>query len=94
MMVTFSQDAPLREALVKTFDGKHPCALCKEIAKDRRSEKKTDSSPPIRKLEFSYSPAAFVFAAPSYYWETSWPQQAWAAHAQAPPVPPPKQLLG
>ena len=33
MVIHYSQDAPLKEALVKTFDGKHPCALCKEIAK-------------------------------------------------------------
>ncbi len=94
MVVAYSHDAPLREALVKTFDGKHPCALCKEIANDRRSEKKPDSPPPVRKLEFSYSAAQFILAAPSHFWETTWPQQSWAALVQTPPVPPPRQLPG
>ena len=94
MVVTYSHEAPFREALVKTFDGKHPCALCREIANDRRSEKKPDSPPPVRKLEFSYSAAQFLFAAPSHFWEPTCPEQFWAVLAQAPPVPPPKKILG
>jgi hypothetical protein len=36
MVINYSHDAPLPEALVKTFDGKHPCCLCKEIAKGKQ----------------------------------------------------------
>ena len=31
MIIVYSQTAPLREALAKTFDGEHPCGLCKAV---------------------------------------------------------------
>ena len=31
MVVSYAQTGTFREALAKTFDGKHPCPLCKEI---------------------------------------------------------------
>lgn len=31
MLVRYSREAPLREAVTKTFDGEHPCALCLTI---------------------------------------------------------------
>jgi hypothetical protein len=94
MVVNYSQDAPLKEALVKTFDGKHPCSLCKEIAKGKQSEKKSESAPAGKKLEFLYSAAAFVFAAPSYGWQTFWPDVSMCSLTHSPPVPPPRQLPG
>ena len=39
MMVSYSRGAALSEAVSKTFDGKHPCPLCKMIKKGRASEK-------------------------------------------------------
>ena len=68
MVVSYSQNSPLKEALVKTFDGKHPCALCKEIAKGQRSEKKSESPLQLRKFEFLSAKAQFVFAAPRTFW--------------------------
>ena len=32
MVVNYSQGGTVGDALAKTFDGKHPCALCKAIA--------------------------------------------------------------
>ena len=40
MAVSYSQDAPLKEALQKTFDGHHPCQLCKAVTAGKKSEKK------------------------------------------------------
>jgi hypothetical protein len=36
MVIHYSHDAPLTEALMKTFDGHHPCALCKETQGEHR----------------------------------------------------------
>jgi len=94
MVVGYSQDAPLKEALVKTFDGKHPCSLCKEIAKGKQSEKKSESAPVAKKFDFLYQGAAFVFVAPSYGWEMRWPHGAMRSLVRMPPVPPPRQLPG
>src|SRR6266702_1217567 len=64
MIVSFSQEAPLGEAVVKTFDGQHPCKLCKQIARGKQSEKKSEYKFESSKLEFSYMPVAFIFRAP------------------------------
>ena len=94
MVVNYAQETPLKEALVRTFDGKHPCALCKEIAKGKQSEKKSESAPAAKQFEFLYSVAAFYFCAPSEGWQSSWPQIPLGSLAHTPPVPPPRQLPG
>jgi len=94
MVMSYSQEAPLTEALVKTFDGKHPCSLCKEIARGKQSEKKSESAPAGKKFVFLFQGAGFVFAAPSHGWETRWPDSSMCSLARVPPVPPPKQLPG
>lgn len=35
MLVRYAQDASLSEAVEKTFDGEHPCCMCKAIAQAR-----------------------------------------------------------
>ena len=40
MVKDFSKTGSLTEAVGKTFDGKHPCAMCKKIASARTSEEK------------------------------------------------------
>ena len=94
MVVSYSQDAPLKEALAKTFDGKHPCPLCKAIAKGRRSEKESESAPAAKKLQFAYSLVPFAFVPPSDYRETCWPEVSAGGLSRTPPVPPPRGLRG
>lgn len=40
MMKDFSRTGSLTEAVGKTFDGKHPCAMCKKLAAARSHEEK------------------------------------------------------
>ena len=42
----------LAEAVSKTFDGEHPCCLCKAIAAAKKSEKKSEDASPVLKMEF------------------------------------------
>lgn len=53
MIVSYSRDASFTEAVSKTFDGEHPCALCKVIQKSRADEKKQDQqqAKPISKMD-------------------------------------------
>ena len=39
MLVKYSQEAQLAEAVAKTFDGQHPCALCVSIEQGKKSER-------------------------------------------------------
>jgi hypothetical protein len=43
MVVEYSLRVPLAEAVAETFDGNHPCNLCKDISAARHSEKKSDT---------------------------------------------------
>src|SRR6476620_10779534 len=67
MVVSYSQSAPLTEAVSKTFDGQHPCKLCKKIEQGRKAEKQSKQTFEGKRLElFSSSPTQFVFALPDY----------------------------
>ena len=92
MVISYSLQSSFKEALHKTFDGKHPCPLCKQIAQGKRSEKKAEFAPAGKKFEFSYWPATFVFSAPSAYRVVRWQEEFLAPLFRAPPTPPPRQL--
>ena len=90
MVISYAHDAPLGEAVVKTFDGKHPCVLCKQIAKGKQSEKKPDSKFEPGKLEFPLVPVAFQFNPPSYFWQVAGADNPLHSLTHAPPSPPPR----
>lgn len=47
MLVEFSSESSFSEAMDKTFDGEHPCALCKVVKKS----KSEDGKEPLLKSE-------------------------------------------
>lgn len=83
-----------QKAVSRTFDGKHPCCLCKEIAKDKQSEKKSDAQVELKKLDYSYTSFEFVFCPPSGFYEILGAKDSITSLTRAPSVPPPKELLG
>ena len=42
MVANYSQHCSFTQAIAQTFDGDHPCDLCKHITKARDTEKKQD----------------------------------------------------
>ena len=38
MLVTYTQQRGLKRGVIETFDGKHPCSLCKKAGEIRKSE--------------------------------------------------------
>ena len=93
MVVSYSQDATLKEALVKTFDGKHPCALCKEIAKGKQSEKKSEFSVELKKFECLAVETKFSFMAPGHFWWLLDTEDGLKSEPLIPPTPPPREFL-
>lgn len=81
-------------ALTNTFDGKHPCQLCKQISAGKKSEKKAEIPPWVKKLEFVSGRAGFVFTAPEVSRLRPETNPSFAALIHQPPVPPPRQLPG
>jgi len=94
MVISYSQQAPLTEAVAKTFDGQHPCPLCKQIAKGKRSEEKPDYKFELSKLKFQYTPVAFLFSPPSVFCEVPSLEPAGDLLTHAPPFPPPRGFFG
>lgn len=93
MIVCYSQEAPISEAVVKTFDGQHPCKLCKQIAKGKQSEKKPEYKFELSKLEFPYASSTFIFDAPSSFVEVRAGNDAMDLLTYSPPVPPPRGFI-
>jgi hypothetical protein len=92
MVIDYSKEAPISVAVAKTFDGAHPCGLCKMVSKGKASEKKQDAIKVKTKVDFwiastetTLPPTAscdMQFAAPAI---------AVFADAETPPVPPPRR---
>ncbi|MGA3179172.1 MAG: hypothetical protein ABSF38_02385 [Verrucomicrobiota bacterium] len=66
MMVDYSRQGSLQEAVAKTFDGKHPCPLCLLVRAGKSSERKAAAQQTVRKFDlfadcspcFHFPPAA------------------------------------
>ena len=64
MVICYSQTDSFSAALEKTFDGEHPCKMCKLIKQGRKAEKE---KPPMLKVEtkfdlFLEAPCLTVYA--------------------------------
>jgi hypothetical protein len=55
MLIDYSRDSSIKIAVSKTFDGKHPCCLCKAIAEGKKSEQKKEMQKSEGKIDFFLS---------------------------------------
>jgi hypothetical protein len=90
MVISYSQDAPFKEALAKTFDGKHPCPLCKVVAEGKKSEKKSEATLSLKKFEGLNQVLAIVISPPASFPAIEAQEVFPEALAHAPPIPPPR----
>ena len=93
MLVQNLHAESFEQAIVTTFDGKHPCCLCKQIAKAKQTEKKSDFQMDLRRLDFSYSNLALAFYPPSDFYELRAADETALLIDHAPAVPPPKAAI-
>ncbi len=56
MTVEYSRTVPISEALVMTFDGKHPCELCKLVENELKKSAQDDKRAPEKKTELKFPP--------------------------------------
>jgi len=92
MAVSYSlKTGSITVGLSETFDGEHPCPLCKAVSKAKQGEKKNAKFETVKKIElFANSNCAIVFPSPP---STELPRagnEAAAPRYTAPPVPPPR----
>jgi hypothetical protein len=83
----------LAQAVTHTFDGQHPCPLCKAIADGKKSEKKTDYAPHFKTLEFPPATQDFVLTVPARFARPSRADIFAETLSQSPPTPPPRRGL-
>jgi hypothetical protein len=93
MMVNYSCQGSLKDAVSKTFDGRHPCPLCKLVREGRKSEKKPEAQQNVKQIDlFAGQDAPFDFP--------PLPAAAFpfpliiASRTDVPLLPPPRSFLG
>lgn len=90
MILSYSQENSLREAISMTFDGEHPCAMCKVVRESRTAEKEQQKLAPVNKL-----PLAVIWQAPFFCFDTDRAfipstNETRPPRAEAPPKPRPR----
>ena len=91
MIVRFAWSGTFSEALVKTFDGQHPCALCRMVSDGKKSEQ--EKQQPLLKIQkfdpFLETPVRFFFSvfAPEY---PDAANESGIQRTERPPFPPPR----
>ena len=80
----------LSEAVSDTFDGQHPCCLCKAIAAAKKSEKKDAAIFPGQKFEFPPLHDGLVLASPKHPRFVAGLNHPPVSFFHKPPTPPPR----
>jgi len=92
MLINNLHAASLRQAVETTFDGKHPCCICKAIAAAKKTEKKNVFVVQLKKFDFVSEPFQFVFQSPEAFYEIDSPSKFLPDVSHRPPVPPPRAV--
>lgn len=90
MVITYSQDATVSEALNKTFDGKHPCKLCQAVKEGQKSEKKESALKVEIKKEFWNVAEISIPCPPTSFVVLPTLSDSVLNRTETPPVPPPR----
>jgi hypothetical protein len=90
MVVSYSQEATLGAALEKTFDGKHPCSLCRVVQAGKQKEHKDVSLKVETKLDFWLTRAASALDSPPRFVVLPAGPDSVEPRSESPPKPPPR----
>jgi hypothetical protein len=80
------------QAVVRTFDGQHPCSICKVIASAKKSEKRAEFSQPVTKLEFPLTMQSPLLIAPTRSQLVPTANELVESLFHQPPTPPPRAI--
>jgi hypothetical protein len=99
MVVSFSQEGTMLDALEKTFDGEHPCPLCKVVERgtaesgdDDDTSSRTSSKKEIKKIDLlAEMPLNIQFFGSRMSMDYSISSDVAQSRALEPSVPPPQR---
>jgi len=83
----------LAQAVTRTFDGQHPCCLCKAIAAGKKSEKKSEFTPFFKALEFPPASEDFALTILARFALPPAADTFARTLSETPPTPPPRNAL-
>jgi hypothetical protein len=89
MVVKYSECCNFKEALQKTFDGKHPCKLCKLVKEGKQTEKKSEAKLDVKKLDFTASADSGFHFSILHLRSFGWLANA-SSRSEPPPLLPPR----
>lgn len=58
MLVSYTQEHGLKRGVIETFDGRHPCCLCKKAAELRQQEQPenpAEKQAPVQRVRFAWA---------------------------------------
>jgi hypothetical protein len=90
MIVDYSKNASLRHAIAKTFDGAHPCSLCRIVNKAKAVEKKPDLQPLTPKVDMICPAGAITRVQPFMHFDYATISFSVSETRHSPAVPPPR----
>ena len=89
MIAKYARGEALVVAIEKTFDGAHPCGLCKVVKSGREQEQKEQEQKVIVKLDAVLAATTTLRAPQASDWKYFVSVPVIAARNLAPPTPPP-----
>lgn len=93
MVITYSHQASLPQAIVMTFDGKHPCKVCRTVEKGGASDAKQEMRCSVIKLEFPVPESdAFIGNPQAASRVEGIIVPATLSRRNTPPTPPPERI--
>jgi hypothetical protein len=92
MLVEYSAQNSLAEAVEMTFDGKHPCPMCLKIEKGRKQERRQPMNVEVRKFDLFCEVRASTDRNASWWRDPGTPflSGLYLEFLEAPPRPPPR----
>jgi hypothetical protein len=93
MIVDYSKQDSICHAIAKTFDGAHPCSLCRVVNAGKNSEKKSDLQSPTPKIDMICVWRTASSFRPFIPFEYTVDDLCSSQIGQSPPVPPPRSIL-
>ena len=93
MIVEYSQQVSLAKAVGQTFDGDHPCNLCKGITAAQHSQKKSDAQPVTVKPDLICATRTIALLPRGTDFFFAAMEMSASELAHSPPTPPPRSEL-
>jgi len=93
MLVSYSRGGHIVAAVTKTFDGRHPCALCKQIQRAKSGEPQPERAVEVENQAAFVAPALLALVRnEGITWELEIPEWYGEVRAEQPAAPPPRRV--